>query len=161
MPRAFGTGAVKNLIHWIKFRHPFQIFGISNGFLLEAVFICPIQNSQPYKPMDITKYFEGIRGQYIEFQITPRIASEDKSEWLKQIEYWKQDSLYLRDTPNIPYSIFDKFLDDGWWLAVNQIDFQTALKLTEALEDIPASQPLVQWIRKHAKEDTYLNVLGV
>ena len=56
---------------------------------------------------------------------------------------------------------FDKFLGDGWWLAVNQIDFQTALKLTEALEDIPASQPLVQWIRKHAKEDTYLNVLGV
>ena len=40
--------------------------------------------------MDITKYFEGIRGEYVEFQITPRMAPQDKSEWLRQLDHWKK-----------------------------------------------------------------------
>ena len=111
--------------------------------------------------MDITKYFEGIRGEYVEFQITPRMAPQDKSEWLRQLDHWKKDSLFLRHSRDIPYSIFDKFLGDGWWIGVNQIDFQSARKLAESLKAIQDAHPLVDWIEVHLKEGTYLNVLGV
>ena len=104
--------------------------------------------------MKVSQHFEGIHGEWIEFQSTKNLGMEN-------IEHWKQDSLFLRHTPDLPYGIFDEFLRDGWWLGFNQLDHIRATKLANKLLGNKDIEKLAHWILAYSKDDTYLNILGI
>lgn len=104
--------------------------------------------------MKVSKFFDGIGGEWIEFQ-----TSDKKG--LEFIEFWQENSIYLYGSQDLPYKVFGQFLSKDWSVGFNQIDRLAAYELANELEKFEALIDLVEWMRKNMENNQFLNILGI
>lgn len=104
--------------------------------------------------MKVRPYFDGIGGEWIEFQ-----TSDEKG--LDHVEFLQKDSIYLYGSQDLPFDVFGKFLSKHWPLENNQIDRKTANALADEIERYEELFELAEWIRNNMKNRQFLNVLGI
>lgn len=104
--------------------------------------------------MKLSYYFDGIGGEWIEFQTT-------NVEGLDDISYWKKDSIYLYGSQDIPFETFGFFISKHWPVDFNQIDRATGLQLARKIESIQELSELSDWIKTNLAHKKFLNILGI
>jgi len=104
--------------------------------------------------MKVSYYFEGIGGEWIEFQVSDQ-------EGLDEVEFWKKDSIYLYGSQDLPFETFGSFISKHWPVEMNQIDQSTGLDLGVKIECIGELNELSHWIKSNLNSRKYLNILGI
>lgn len=104
--------------------------------------------------MKVSYYFEGIGGEWIEFQVSDQ-------EGLDKAGCWKKDSIYLYGSQDIPFETFGAFISNHWPVEFNQIDGQTGLNLAREIKTFVELAELSKWIQKNLNSEKYLNILGI